>query len=141
MICNDRQLGICKCRENRNSWCSRYNQFTFCCSHKNLFPSFTYNIIEKLDENSYLIWPQQVEPFLSRNFPLIHLRIQSCARYRESYVQYLGTTSNILHKVFGCHHSWQLREKIHHHFQFKTKSKGHKFRTELRLTKKGDVPL
>lgn len=92
MICNDRQLGICKCKENWNSWCSRYNQFTFCCSHKNLFPSFTYNIIEKLDENSYLIWLQQVEPFLSRNFPLIHLRIQSCARYRESYVQYLGIT-------------------------------------------------
>lgn len=120
--------------------------------------SFQLKISEKLDEKNFLLWQQQVDPFVNANnlqnylylhdIPSRFLTEEDCVANREnpSYStwitqdQWLLTwlqstlSPSILSCVLGCVHSYILWERILVHFQKLTRAKARQLRAELRST-------
>ncbi|CAL5186404.1 unnamed protein product [Lathyrus oleraceus] len=120
--------------------------------------SFQLKISEKLGEKNFLLWRQQVDPFVNannlqdhlylRDIPNCFLSDDDCASNKENPAyrtwitqdQWLMTwlqstlSPSILSRVLGCVHSYELWERILAHFQKLTRAKTRQLRAELRST-------
>jgi len=116
-------------------------------------------IAEKLDSENYLLWCQQVEPVIKAHKlhhflvnPSIPLKFKTVAdsdanRISPEYeaweqqdqllLAWLQSTisRDMLRRVIGCKHSWQLWDRIHAYFQTHVNAKLCHLRSELRHTK------
>ena len=109
--------------------------------------NFAYHVTAKLTDDNFLLWKQQIEPVLKVHHlqrfvvsPLIppkYLTQEDADMDKEnpayaaweyqdqSLLVWLQSSLSeaILSKVVGCVHAHQVWEKIHNHFQAKTKAK------------------
>lgn len=128
-------------------------------------PAFSLSIAEKLTEDNFLLWKQQIKLIIKAHQLhrfLISPSIPS--RYASEEDRMTGTlnpeftqweqqdslflswlqsfvTAPILTRLIGCVNSWQLWERLHNHFNSKTRAHARMLRTELRNTKKDDRPI
>lgn len=125
-------------------------------------PTFSLSISEKLMEDNFLIWKQQIEPIIKGHQLHRFLVVPSIPSRYLSEVNRLTDTVNpeftqwegqdslllswlqssiaalILTCLIDCVQSWQLWEKLHNHFNSKTKARARTLRTELHNMKKED---
>lgn len=125
-------------------------------------PAFSLRISEKLTKDNFLLWKQQIEPIIKGHQLHRFLVSQEIPnRYLTESDRLVGTlnseytrwelqdslllswlqsyvTAPFLTRLIGCVHSWKLWEKLHNHFQSKTRARAKMLRTELRNTKKED---
>jgi hypothetical protein len=124
--------------------------------------TFSLKISEKLTEKNYHMWRQQVEPYINAHYlddflvsPAIpprfltaddHLTGNLNPAYRkwrqkdQMLMSWLQTTlsSEILARVLGSNHTYELWSKIQSYFQKQMRAKARQLRVELRSTKLED---
>ncbi|KAF7834709.1 retrovirus-related Pol polyprotein from transposon TNT 1-94 [Senna tora] len=124
--------------------------------------SFSHNLFVKLDEKNYLLWKQQIlaaiqghdlEEYIAgkdsipKKFSFTEDELAE--KLDPNYVKWKKQdklilswllsfmTETMLTKVSECDHSYEVWQKVQHHFGINTKAKVHQYRAELRSAKKG----
>jgi histone deacetylase 1/2 len=124
--------------------------------------TFSLKISEKLTEKNFHVWRQQVEPYINAHYlddflvsPEIPPRFLTAAdhltgtlnpvyrKWRQKdqmLMSWLQTTlsSEILARVLGSNHTFELWNKIQSYFQKQMRAKARQLRVELRSTKLED---
>ncbi|MCI09024.1 retrovirus-related pol polyprotein from transposon TNT 1-94, partial [Trifolium medium] len=124
--------------------------------------TFSLKISEKLNEKNFHMWRQQVEPFINAHnlddflvSPAIPPRFLTAddhatatlnpefRKWRQKdqmLMSWIQTTisSEILARVVGCNHTFELWNKILSYFQKQMRAKARQLRVELRSTKLED---
>lgn len=122
--------------------------------------AFSLAISEKLTEDNFLLWKQHIKSIIKAHLlhrylvapsiPVCYTSESDCLartlnlEYQRWELQESlllsrlqpSITASILLRLIGCVHSWQFWEKLHHHFQSKTRARARILRTSFATQRK-----